>query len=260
MKRTLGGSLFIRNGNKYDYCYREAILSLQAICDHVVVLDAGSDDGTQDELKKLANSKTTLIFCNNDEWEEQGRERFKLAYFTNKAMAFLDTDWHLNLQADEVIHENSYDAIREAISDDTAHGYWCKRINLWGSSEHELNVVNERKPVGTEVLRLARNGYQSVEDAQSIHCPSAKWDYLNKIRMYHFGFVRNKYVHCEKIRHMITEIFNWEMDKKVEAMDGVFDPWAHFSREDLIPIWEPLPEVVKEWAAERDRINNFLQV
>jgi glycosyltransferase involved in cell wall biosynthesis len=256
-KPTLGGTLFIRNGNKYDYCYKEAIQCLQELCDQVIVLDAGSDDGTIEEIRKLANKKTTLVFLDNKEWEAQGKERTKLAYFTNKAASFLETDWHVNLQGDEIIHQDSFPYIREAISRNDSEGYWCSRINCWGSTRHALNVTNDRKPVGTEVLRLAKTGYPSVDDAQSLSCP-ASFELLDKIRIYHYGFVRNKYVHCEKIRYMITQIFNWEMDKKVEEMEGVFNPWKHFSKDDVIEIKESTPKFVRDWADRRDMINDFM--
>lgn len=253
---TLGGTLFVRNGIKYDYCFKEAILCLQLLCDQVIVLDAGSDDGTVGELKTLSNEKTTFIFCDPSEWEAQGKERFKLSYFTNKAASFLETDWHINLQADEIIHESSFNTIRQAIQKG-GEGYWSTRINCWGSTRHALNVPDNRKPVGTEVLRLAKTGYPSVDDAQSLSCPGS-FEYLNDIRIYHYGFVRNKYVHCDKIRHMITQIFNWEMDKKVEEMQGIFDPWKHFTKDDVVPIIEATPIFVKQWCDERDRINNFM--
>ena len=48
-----------------------------------------------------------------------------------------------------------------------------------------------------------------------------------------------------------------DLDPKVVGMKGIFDPWANFSKSDLIPIQEPLPIFIKDWAAKRDEINNF---
>lgn len=257
-KPTLGGSLFCYNAIKNDYCLSESVESLKALCDKVVVLDAGSTDGTQELVQSFADEKTTIILCDTNEWESQhGRE--KLAYFTNKAKSYLFTDWHFNLQADEVVHENCFDAIREAIEQPNTEGYWMERVNLWGDSQHYLDVPDDRKPVGDIIIRLCKTKYESIGDAQSLHCPSADFSYLEKIRMYHMGFVRNKYVHCEKIRHMLVDIFQMgENDKRVDDMEGVFDPFVMFSKEDLKPIKESLPIFVQEWAYERDRINNII--
>lgn len=254
--KTLGGTIFIRNAIEYDYCLYEAVASLQELCDEVVVLDAGSTDGTDIMVRTLENKKTKIVCLPKEEWHKQ-HGRYKLAYFTNLAMASLATDWHINLQGDEVIHEKSFDAIREAIEVPNAEAYFVSRINLWGNSQHQLNVGYDRLPVGKEIIRLAKTGYLSIDDAQSIDAP-ADLSYLQKIRFYHMGFVRSKYKHTEKIRQMLVDIFEMgENDKKVDAMNGVFDPWVHFSKQDVIPISEELPKFVKEWAAERDRINGF---
>jgi glycosyltransferase involved in cell wall biosynthesis len=254
--KTLGGTIFFHNPEKLDYCWREAIACLKALCDKVVILDAGSTDGTAEMVGSYHDEKTTVICLDNARWNAiAGRE--KLSHFTNQAASFLDTDWHINLQADEVIHEDSFPYIREAVQRDN-EAYLCSRINLWGSSQHALNVEQHRKPVSTEITRLAKLGYLSYDDAESINAPAVA-DYVERIRIYHLGFVRNKYVHCEKVRSMQEDIFLFpEMDKKVQAMNGVFDAWQHFSKSDIIPIIEPLPKFVQDWARERDLVNQFL--
>jgi glycosyltransferase involved in cell wall biosynthesis len=255
MSKKLGGTLFVRNGLMYDYCTEEAVASLQALCDEVVVLDAGSDDGTDDLVRTFEDEKTKVICLPKEEWFKQ-HGRYKLAYFTNLAMAALSTEWHINLQADEVIDEKSFFAIREAIEQPEAEGYFVRRVNLWGDSKHELNVGYDRLPVGKEIIRLAKTGYLSIDDAQSINAP-AEWNYLNRIKFYHMGFVRSKFKHTHKVKQMLEDIFLMGNDAKVEAMNGVFDPWVHFSKQDIKPIQEELPVFVQEWAKERDIINDF---
>ena len=49
----LAGTIFIRDGIKYDYCFKESIQCLLEFCDHVFVVDAGSTDGTIEELTVL---------------------------------------------------------------------------------------------------------------------------------------------------------------------------------------------------------------
>ena len=258
MKQTLGGSLFVFNSISQDYCLSEAVASLKYLCDNVVILDAGSDDGTADMVKSFEDEKTQVILLPNSMWHsQQGRE--KLSYFTNIAINALDMDWNINLQADEAIHEGCFDTIRKAIEEPNAEGYWVSRINLWGNSQHYLDVPDERKPVGDKIIRLCKTKYQSIDDAQSIHCPNADWKFVDDIKIYHMGFIRNKYIHCKKIKHMLVDVFQMgENDKKVDAMEGVFDPWVHFSKEDVKPIQEPLPVFVQEWAKKRDEINNVI--
>lgn len=256
-KQTLGGTLFCYNGIKHDYCLKEAVASLKKLCDECVILDAGSDDGTAELMQSFYDEKTKVICLPKEEWcKHEGRE--KLSFFTNLAIASLSTDWNFNLQADEVIHENSFPFIREAIEVPGAESYWSRRIDLWADSKHYLDVPHNRKPVGTEIIRLAKTKYLSIDDAQSIAAQPADWTYYDKIHIYHMGFIRSKYVHTKKIKHMLEEIFLMGMDKNVEEMGGVFDCWGMgFDKNDVKPITELLPIFIQEWATKRDGINQF---
>lgn len=253
MKPTLGGAIFCYNAISQDYCLWETVGCLKSLCDEVVIVDAGSTDGTKEFCKRFEDEHTTVIYLSTSEWEKQ-KGRTKLSYFQNIAIGALTTDWVFLLQADEVIHQDSFPAIREAI-EQNQEAFFVNRINLWGDSGHQLNVPQHRSPVGTKIIRLAKTKYRSFDDGENIDAyPSV--DYFNKIRIYHTGFIRDKYKHIGKIKHVLTEVFEVEMDKKVEAMTDGFDPWQHFSKDDVIPISEELPVFIQTWAVTRDKIND----
>jgi glycosyltransferase involved in cell wall biosynthesis len=245
----LGGTLFIRNGIQFDYCFVEAINCLKAFCDEVIVLDAGSDDGTEKIVAGMADSKTKVILLDKDEWEQQ-RGREKLAYFTNRAIEHLTTEWNFNLQADEIVHEKSYDTIHKAINSGLAEAYMCSRINLWHSPYLQLNVEHARMPCSKEIIRLTKSCYRSWGDGESIDAQCI-YDFVQNIRIYHLGFVRSKKVMVKKIINMQRDVFEIETDKKLDGME-VFDPTAWFDpKKDLRPIDEPLPAIIQQWAKER---------
>lgn len=246
--KSLGGSLFIFNGESMDYSYKEAIVCLKELCDHVQIVDAGSTDSTPDELQKLEDSKCSVLYLDGTEWkEQQGRE--KLNYFTNKAIELLTTDYQINLQGDEIIHEDSFPWIRKAI-ETGAEGFLNRRWNLWKDSYHILNVPHNRKPCSTEIIRLTKTKYRSVGDAESIDC-QAIYNFLNEIVFWHFGFVRKHDIMKKKVIHMQERVFQIERDKRLDASD-VFDPMAYFSDEDLVGVHEDqLPKYIKQWAMER---------
>src|SRR5687768_10364303 len=67
--QTLGGSMFIHNAIEFDYCITEALTSLHAICDDVVILDAESNDGTLDVLRELKKTLPKLRLIEGAKWE-----------------------------------------------------------------------------------------------------------------------------------------------------------------------------------------------
>lgn len=251
MAKGLAGTLFIFNGNRYDYCFKEAIQCLLEFCDHVVVA-AGGDDRTLNDVLSIASDRLTVIKISQETWDaEHGKE--KLNYFTNVAIQHaegLGYEYQFNLQADEILHEKSYAEIRKAI-ESGADGYLCKRINLWQSPYLQLDVPQERKPCSTEIIRLTKTKYRSVDDAENIAVPLADRYYENGIRIYHMGFVRKREVMKVKIINMQCNVFGMaDYDKKLNESD-IFNPNLWFDGDDLKPIDEPLPKLIKNWAKER---------
>lgn len=251
MSTSLGGSLFCFNAISQDYCLTEAIICLKELCDAVVIVDAGSSDCTTDELRKLEDDKCKVIYLDGTEWkEQQGRE--KLNYFTNKAIVELEKmgmDYQINLQADEIISEDSFPWIRKAI-ETGAEGFLNRRWNLWKDPYHILNVPQNRKPCSTEIIRLTKTKYRSVGDAESIDC-QAIYNFLNQIVIFHMGFVRKRDIMKYKVIHMQEEVFQIEHDKRLDVAEE-FRPMDYFAPEDLVGIHEDqLPKFIKEWARER---------
>lgn len=255
---TLGGSTMVWNGISQDYCFIETLECLHELCDQVSVV-FGGDDGTAEKIFAWhdfkRSSKIILIHIDKEEWlSQQGRE--KLSYFSNMAIDKLTTDYNFYLQCDEICHESSFPFIRQAIEEDQ-EGSMVTRFNLWSSPYKMLNVAQNRKPCSTEVLRLAKTKYHCVGDAESIGIPDwpqvVSFKYLPEIRIYHVGFVRDKYKHLTKIKHMQEEVFLWEVDKRIHDNKDGFDCWKWgFTPEDVIPIPETLPKFIQQWAKERE--------
>lgn len=251
MSKSLGGTLFIRNGLRFDYCFIEAIECLREFCDKVVVCVCDTDDGTLDLIySTFPKTPRFDVICRNDsEWYElESTAKERLSTFTNYAIEKLDTDYVFNLQGDEIVDPKSYKWIRKAM-EEGEEGYLCSRINLWGSPYYQLNVPQERKPCSTEVIRLAKACYRAYDDAESLRAP-ASTKYIEQIKIWHMGFVRKREIHPIKIREMQANIFKCGVDKKLDGME-IFDPWAWFSKEDVTLINEPLPPLIQQWAAER---------
>ena len=248
--KKLAGTLMIHDGEKFDYCYKEAIQCLLEFCDHVYVCDAGSTDGTSEILETIDSPKLTILRRDNEEWMgRQGRE--KLNFFTNVAIEQAQKDgyeYQFNLQADEIVTPDSYEFIRLAIAEGK-EAYLCRRINLWASPYLQLNVPHHRKPCSTEIVRLTKTCYRSYGDAESVAAPFVD-NYASLIKIFHMGFVRFRDKMVDKCVHIQRDVFLIEPDKKLEGMIE-FDPWKWFDETDLIPIEQPLPPLIEEWAKQR---------
>ncbi len=244
----LTGITWAYNAISQDYCLSESVASLKEFCDEVVVLDAGSTDGTSELIKTFQDKHTRIILCDNEEWKSQ-HGKYKLSYFTNKAIEQVNTDWIYCQQADEITHEKSYEWIKKAI-EVNAEGYLISRINLWNTPYEQLNVTLDRMPCSPQIVRLAKAKYRAYDDAESLDCFASDM-FVGMIKMYHMGFVRKKQAHREKIIHMQKEVFGFlNYDAKLDQCD-TFDPKLWFSDNDLKPIDEPLPEIIQEWAKIR---------
>ena len=253
MSKKLAGVLMVYRGNVFDYCYLEAIRCLTECTDHTFIV-AGGDDNTLEDLLLIYgnNPKITLIPISKETWENEiGKE--KLSVFTNLGIVAAQEagyEYQFQLQADEILTERSYSELRKAI-ETGAEGYMCTRINLWQSPYLQLDVLQDRKPCSTSIIRLTKTCYRSVDDAENIGVPMVEIYFEPNIRIYHMGFVRDRKVMPNKIRHIQQQVFGMEhADSKLDGME-IFDPTKWFSQEDLKPIDEPLPKLIQQWAKQR---------
>ncbi len=246
--KTLGGAAFVYNGIKFDYCFRETIKSLQELCDQVCICVVKSDDGTEHEVKRLIDDRTKVIVIDEDLWlNTKGKE--KLSYFSNIAIANLQTSHVYYAQMDECTHQDSFPFIRQAIETD-AEAWMCTRYNLWRDNFSMLNVQGNRNPCSPQVIRLAKNSYRCIGDAESLGA-IASFEFVNKIEIFHVGFTRRRDVMKSKVVHMQTKVFDMaDYDKRLDAHEQ-FEPMAYFEPHELMPIPKPLPKFVQKWAAER---------
>ncbi len=250
MNKDLAGTLFVYEGIKFDYCYKEALQCLLNFCDKVFVI-AGGEDETYEIIQKEYAGKVWLNYISKEAWNEQkGKE--KLNYFTNIPIQRSEEagyKYQFNLQADEIVHEKSYEAIRKAVAANQ-DAFMCTRVNLWGSPYTELNVTNDRMPCSPQVIRLAKTQYLSCGDAESVDAP-ANFDFVNDIRVYHMGFVRDRKIMKSKVINMQEAVFGINHDPKLDGID-YFEPERWFSKDELKYINEPLPLLIQDWAKERN--------
>ena len=126
LKDGLTGSLFIRNGMVYDYCWVEAIFSILPIVDEFILLEAHSDlDDTYQQCLNLAklHDKIRVIRGDWDGGEPEGHEYLRLSRLTNQCIDASSYKLHLIVQGDEIVHEDGWDSIIRIAQGKTRFGY-----------------------------------------------------------------------------------------------------------------------------------------
>lgn len=132
----VSGFTFVRNGIKLDYPFIESINSLLPLVDELIVVCGNSEDGTRSAIENISSQKIKII---DSVWDDSLREGGKvLAVETNKALDHIspEADWAFYLQADEVIHEEDYDSILNAmktyLTDRRIEGLLFNYIHFYG--------------------------------------------------------------------------------------------------------------------------------
>jgi glycosyltransferase involved in cell wall biosynthesis len=249
MSNKLTGVTMVRNGIQYDYCFLETIRCLEAMCDEVIVVVPDCTDDTFDTVIANVNHTKTAVVTPTLKWDEvQGKE--KLSVFSNFGLNLVTEGYVFYLQADEIVHENSFAWIRQAVKRGS-NGYMVHRINLWNTPYEELSVPHEKMPCSAYVIRLAKAGSYCVDDAESLAVDGLDISLQDKIDIFHYGFVRQRDVMKAKVINMQQQVFAMEnYDSRLDQSE-IFNPFAFFTKEELKPIDKTHPKFIKEWILTR---------
>jgi glycosyltransferase involved in cell wall biosynthesis len=233
----VSGFTFVRNALKYDYPVTESIKSVLPICDEMIVSVGNSADGTRALIDSIGSPKVRIF---DSVWDDSLKEGGKvLAYETDKAFGQVDSsaDWCFYIQADEVLHEKEYDAIRKAMEkykdDERVEGLLFKYIHFYGTFDY----VGDSRQWYSREIRVIRNDktIHSYRDAQGFRKEGRKLDVKPvDAFIYHYGWVKHpetqlkKHLQFEKL-YQLNKLANQVSKGKLEDFDySVVDSLAPF--------------------------------
>lgn len=101
---SLIGFTIIRNNFKYDYLLRESVQSVLSVVDRHIIVECFSEDGTYAEVLKMKHENPKIMVLRHP-WGEHFTVLQRIANFAISHIA--DGDWYFQIQADEVMHEDS---------------------------------------------------------------------------------------------------------------------------------------------------------
>jgi hypothetical protein len=188
------GFTFVRNAQKFDYPVRESLMSLVPLCDAVEIAVGDSEDDTRQWISDL---NLPNVHIHDTVWDDSLREGGRvLAVETDKAFSFIpnDTDWVIYLQADEVLHESDYKAIREAMEKykdvPEVEGLLFHYHHFYGTYDF---VGDSRTWYKYEIRILKYHpNIRSYKDAQGFRIDDRKINVVKiPAHVYHYGWVKS---------------------------------------------------------------------
>ena len=191
----VSGFTFVRNAVKYGYPVVESVRSILPIVDEMILCMGDSEDETNKLIETIGSGKIKML---HSVWDNSLRQGGKvLAVETDKAMdaTVTDADWLFYIQADEVVHEQYYGVIREAmekyLNDKRVEGLLFNYHHFYGSYKY----IGDGRRWYSKEIRVIRNNknIRSYLDAQGF-----RWKDGRKLNVklidaciYHYGWVRN---------------------------------------------------------------------
>jgi hypothetical protein len=220
------GFTFIRNGIKYDYPFIEAIQSILPLCDEVIVAVGNCEDGTEEAILSLDNSKITILHTVWDDSLRQGGA--VLAAETNKAFDAIPAiyDWCIYIQGDEVLPEESYEAVKNGMllyqKDASIDGLLLSYRHFYGTYHY---IADSAKWYRREV-RIIKNdkSIRSYKDAQGFRKNGEKLRVkLLPAYIHHYGWVKSPKIMMDKQKsfNLLWHDASWVKDKFKD--EEVFD-------------------------------------
>jgi len=242
----VSGFTIVRNVLKYDYPIVEAILSVLDCVDEMVVAVGASEDETRALIESIQSDKIRIV---DTVWDDSLRKGGAvLADETNKAIAAIspDSDWCFYIQADEVLHEQFIEPVKQAMKDhlldNRVEGLLFDYTHFYGSYQY----VGDSRAWYRKEIRIIRNLKEitSYKDAQGFRYQDRK---LNVVQIpadiYHYGWVKNPHLQQEKQKsfHKL-----WHVDEWLEKNVSQANDYDYKQIESLELFTGTHPEVMKK--------------
>jgi len=210
---NVSGFTFVRDAIKFGYPAVESIQSMIPLCDEVIVVVGRSSDETLQTIRDIDSPKIKII---ETVWDDSLREGGRiLAQQTDIALSYCQHEWCFYLQADEVLHEKFYPAVRRAMKehadDHRVEGLLFDYVHFYGSY---WTVGTGRRWYRREV-RIVRNriGVQSHRDAQGFRRQGEKLHVKHTGgQIYHYGWAKPPEIMTAKQKNLDTF---WHPDDKI---------------------------------------------
>ncbi len=255
---TISGHMIVKNGVKYDYPFLQSCESILPICKEFVFVEGEGDDGTYEAILEFQKRYRRVRIIRRP-WQKQHYSI--LSDLTNVAIEDCKCDYHFQIQADEVVHEQYLKTISDVVNRNNFDFMELGVLHFYGSFRkvYKPNVFYDH------FIRLARRStypqLRSYDDAMSLGCPDFDSSRLVKlsrhdIKVHHYGYVRKPMALINKQDEAIKWWGIQERDHLFQhALDtGRVDWGVKHTPDRLDDYTDEHPGVLREWIADRELI------
>lgn len=207
MTVRVSGITFIKNGLTLGYPIKESILSIDSLCDEIIINvgfddeELTKDDGTYAYLKN-AFSGEKYIFLKSFWNPDSLKGGVVLSEQTNIALKKATGKYVQYIQGDECLHEKDLELIKENLKimddNDSVDGLVFNYHHFYGNTD----IIKRTKKTYRAEIRLIRNNRNIVSwlDAQGFRYENETKIKCLKIEayVYHYGWCRKENLMMEK--------------------------------------------------------------
>ena len=257
MSLSVGGNVCVRNGNLLDYPWRECIASLLPVCDRVFVCDGDSEDGTSQELKAWAETEKKIKVTRYPWPNPKGDEDFWVKWLNHNRL-LMDTDYVIQLDADEVLFEDSYPAVAQLRDAATRVRFsaWWHRLNFWKDPFH---TIPHGHCCGHKVVRFGpQNVWMPSDGAHPLGAEMINMAVDCGVKIGHYGFLRQREAFFRKAKELQSFFFDsydprlTEAEAKTAQGGNWMDvPGVNHFVNNLVPYKGMHPRVIHGWLRAR---------
>ncbi|MBF0363550.1 MAG: hypothetical protein HQK49_21195 [Oligoflexia bacterium] len=251
IRPKISGFTFIKNGLTLGYPIKESILSIEPLCDEIII-NVGfndeqlrKDDGTYQYLRDNLTSKK-FIFLKSFWNPNQLSRGLVLSEQTNIALQATKGKYAQYIQADEAIHEQDLPTIESEIKnmeqDNKINGLIFNYLHFYGNTD----IIKHTRNIYRREVRLIRNGIgiKSYLDAQGFRHQESNKKVMAKIinaHIFHYGWAREQMIMSNKVKVM-DRLYNHGENEVKNNKDFIYEKiWG------LKKYCNDHPAVMKEW-------------
>lgn len=250
--KTLGCSIALRNGNVFDYPWKECIQSVLPFVQEVVVAESDSTDDTLQDLQALAEREPKVKIWHYPWPNPKGDGRCVMTW-TNFARERLSTDYNLQMDIDEILPPEHGPKIVDRIQGSPVT-LCIRRLNFYRDAQH---LIPDNNCCGHAVLRVSPKTHwlpADTPDPQGQDAMNLHTDAMD-IEIFHYNWLRKREAFFLKERGIQTAFFN-DNDPKLVTQEAIPGNWmapgGNWDWENrLVKFNGQHPAIMHQWLKDR---------